>query len=64
MMALQWDDVDLAKRQVCVARSDWGHVTMLNWTMNRAERRGTSLVSAAEDVDVPHSDDDDIVVRR
>jgi integrase len=28
MMALQWDDVDLGKRQVCVARSEWkGHVT-------------------------------------
>ncbi len=29
MMALEWDDIDLAKRQLCVARSDWkGHVTM------------------------------------
>ncbi len=29
MMALEWSDVDLAKRQLCVARSDWkGHVTM------------------------------------
>jgi integrase len=28
MMALQWDDVDLEKRQICVERSDWkGHVT-------------------------------------
>jgi integrase len=28
MMALEWDDVDLAKRQLCVANSDWkGHVT-------------------------------------
>ena len=28
MMALEWDDVDLGKRQLCVARSDWkGHVT-------------------------------------
>jgi len=26
--ALEWDDADLAKRQLCVARSDWkGHVT-------------------------------------
>jgi integrase len=29
MMALQWSDVDLGKRQVCVARSEWrGHVTV------------------------------------
>lgn len=29
MMALEWTDVDLAKRQLCVARSEWkGHVTM------------------------------------
>jgi hypothetical protein len=28
MMALDWGDVDLGKRQLCVARSDWkGHVT-------------------------------------
>jgi integrase len=28
MMALEWSDVDLGKRQVCVQRSDWkGHVT-------------------------------------
>jgi len=28
IMALEWRDVDLAKRQLCVARSDWkGHVT-------------------------------------
>jgi integrase len=28
MMALEWTDVDLGKRQLCVARSDWkGHVT-------------------------------------
>ncbi len=28
MMALEWWDVDLAKRQLCVARSEWkGHVT-------------------------------------
>lgn len=28
MMALEWSDVDLAKRQLCVARSEWkGHVT-------------------------------------
>jgi integrase len=28
MMALEWTDVDLAKRQLCVARSEWkGHVT-------------------------------------
>ncbi len=28
MMALEWGDVDLGKRQLCVARSDWkGHVT-------------------------------------
>jgi integrase len=29
LMALEWTDVDLAKRQLCVARSEWkGHVTM------------------------------------
>ena len=29
MMALEWADVDLGKRQLCVARSDWkGHVTV------------------------------------
>lgn len=29
MMALEWTDVDLAKRQLCVARSEWkGHVTV------------------------------------
>ena len=29
MMALEWSDVDLHKRQLCVARSEWkGHVTM------------------------------------
>jgi len=29
MMALQWCDVDLTKRQLCVERSDWkGHVTV------------------------------------
>ena len=29
MMALEWSDVDLAKRQMTVARSEWkGHVTM------------------------------------
>ena len=29
MMALEWRDVDLTKRQLCVARSEWkGHVTM------------------------------------
>ena len=28
MMALEWRDVDLAKRQICVQRSEWkGHVT-------------------------------------
>jgi integrase len=28
MMALEWRDVDLGKRQICVQRSDWnGHVT-------------------------------------
>src|SRR5580765_2117932 len=28
MMALEWADVDLSKRQLCVQRSDWkGHVT-------------------------------------
>jgi integrase len=28
MMALEWTDVDLKKRQLCVARSEWkGHVT-------------------------------------
>ena len=29
MMALEWTDIDLNKRQLCVARSDWrGHVTV------------------------------------
>ena len=29
MMALEWADIDLDKRQLCVARSEWkGHVTM------------------------------------
>ena len=29
MMALEWSDVDLTKRQLCVARSEWkGHVTV------------------------------------
>jgi integrase len=29
MMALEWTDVDLNKRQLCVARSEWkGHVTV------------------------------------
>jgi integrase len=29
MMALEWQDVDLHKRQLCVQRSDWkGHVTV------------------------------------
>ncbi len=29
IMALEWNDVDLPKRQLCVARSDWkGHVTI------------------------------------
>lgn len=29
MMALEWTDVDLSKRQLCVQRSDWkGHVTV------------------------------------
>jgi len=29
IMALEWTDVDLHKRQLCVARSEWkGHVTM------------------------------------
>jgi len=28
IMALEWKDVDLQKRQLCIARSDWkGHVT-------------------------------------
>jgi len=28
-MALEWQDVDLDKRQLCVERSDWkGHVTV------------------------------------
>jgi len=28
MIALEWQDVDLPKRQLCVQRSDWkGHVT-------------------------------------
>ncbi len=28
MMALEWSDVNLRKRQLCVQRSDWkGHVT-------------------------------------
>ena len=28
-MALEWSDVDLSKRQLCVQRSDWkGHVTV------------------------------------
>jgi len=30
MMALEWRDVDLQKRQLCVQRSDWkGQVTIL-----------------------------------
>ena len=29
MMALEWRDIDLGRRQLCVARSEWrGHVTM------------------------------------
>ena len=29
IMALEWSDIDLAKRQLCVARSEWkGHVTV------------------------------------
>jgi len=29
MMALEWRDVDLGKRQLCVQRSEWkGHVTV------------------------------------
>ena len=29
MMALEWSDVDLSKRQLCIQRSDWkGHVTV------------------------------------
>ena len=29
MMALEWTDIDFAKRQLTVARSEWkGHVTM------------------------------------
>lgn len=29
MMALEWQDVDLQKRQLCVQRSEWkGHVTV------------------------------------
>ena len=29
IMALEWTDIDLHKRQLCVARSEWkGHVTM------------------------------------
>jgi integrase len=29
MLALEWSDIDLGKRQLCVARSEWrGHVTM------------------------------------
>ena len=29
IMALEWTDIDLTKRQLCVARSEWkGHVTM------------------------------------
>ena len=29
MMALEWTDVDLDKRQLCVARSEWsGHVSV------------------------------------
>jgi hypothetical protein len=28
-MALEWRDVDLGKRQICVQRSEWkGHVTL------------------------------------
>jgi integrase len=30
IMALEWTDIDFAKRQLTVARSEWkGHVTML-----------------------------------
>jgi hypothetical protein len=29
MMALEWSDIDFAKRQLTVVRSEWkGHVTM------------------------------------
>lgn len=45
MMALEWRDVDLQKRQLCVQRSDWkGHVT-------GAERRATSLRAAHGPID-------------
>ena len=54
MMALQWSDVDLTKRQLCVARSEWkGHITApksgrlryvpLTGRLTEALRRGRHL---------------------
>src|SRR2546429_1892586 len=42
IMALEWSDVDLGKRQLCVQRSDWkGHVTA-----TKGDRKSTRLNSS------------------
>jgi len=48
IMALEWGDVDLSKRQICVQRSDWkGHVTVPKGERLRyvplTDRLGTAL---------------------
>jgi integrase len=50
MMALEWTDVDLAKRQLCVQRSDWkGHVTVPKGGRLRYVPLTTRLTAALRD---------------
>jgi integrase len=50
MMALEWRDVDLSKRQLCIQRSEWkGHVTAPKGGRLRYVPLTTRLASALRD---------------
>ena len=50
ILALEWSDVDLAKRQLCVQRSDWrGHVTVPKGGRLRYVPMTTRLASALKE---------------
>jgi len=51
MMALEWGDVSLRKRQLCVQRSDWkGHVTTAKGVRLRHVPMTARLAAALHDV--------------
>jgi integrase len=56
IIALEWPNVDLQKRQLCVSQSEWkGHVTMPKGGRLRYVRdRLTRSVTKPSDVHDPH----------